>query len=146
MLSVPLRYTDSNYPFGIFKLCLSIFVPSQENKRSCICVFEALSLPLFNDYSVELWNCSDILTVWYFCFSLYRETKRLVYEHNISIWSILVLLFQTIPGKTCSMLNVMLDTLPQLPVCITLPQLSGSTENDTPMKDLYITLFIKLHA
>jgi hypothetical protein len=30
VLSVPLRFADSNYPFGTFKLCLIVFIYCEE--------------------------------------------------------------------------------------------------------------------
>ena len=79
MLSVLLRYTDSDYPFGIFKLFTRSgrFDPQNKNKkclnpkseRSCMCVrdieFASLS-------TIVLLHITTVLAWWYFlrfCFT-----------------------------------------------------------------------------
>ena len=70
VLSVLLRFTDSDYPFGILKFFLTpphfneVSVPSQESERSCIYVLRLtilyLSTILFLDFRT-------VHTVWCFC-------------------------------------------------------------------------------
>jgi hypothetical protein len=72
VLSV-LRYTDSDYPFGVFKLFLiplcfiEVYVSSQGSKRSCMFFLGVSLLPLSTVFVVAFGN---VPTMWHcFCFS-----------------------------------------------------------------------------
>jgi hypothetical protein len=73
VLSVLLRYTDSDFPFGIFKLFLAplcfieVSVSSQGSKRSRMVFLGVSILPLSTAFVIAFGN---VPTMWY-CFSFH---------------------------------------------------------------------------